>query len=584
MTRETRSPESGVSLLFAILALLLLSAIGAAMMFSTSTETSINSNYRQEQIAYFGAKDGIEEARARMMATDPNTITSQPILNPNQVAAPSTGNQMIYYIVNDGAVANSVQPWNSGNGYVDDELCHDGYSLGMAGTMPAPDVRCYSGTAGNQTPILPSGTTWYGETNSALPFNGTSGALPFAWVRIAPKLNSSAQYLTGAGSTASVSTYSVNSGYSATNLVCWDGTEEMVLTTYPACNQMPSAQGSPMTNVYLVTSMGVSPSGARRVIQAEVALEPTPPFPYGLFATSTACPAITFSGSNASTNSYTTANGGTYSTTESNLGGDIGSNGQVNVGNGTVGGIIGALPGPFTGAGCTPTSPPVVIGPQGGCANQGSVKCTASCPSGNSNGKACFLTQPYQFPTPPAPSPLPPNTAYSPPSCGKKSSGLCMVPGTYGNISLAGNQALTMAPGVYNINSLSMEGNASITVSPAGAVVLNVGGVGFNATSSSPVLQIAGNGITDNTIPNDFLINYGGYAPVNIAGNGSSTAIINAPNAPIAISGNGAWFGSILGSTVAINGGGAFHFDLTAALAPANDGYYTLISYRQVPY
>jgi hypothetical protein len=155
-----------------------------------------------------------------------------------------------------------------------------------------------------------------------------------------------------------------------------------------------------------------------------------------------------------------------------------------------------------------------------------------------------------------------------------------MVPGTYGNIST--NGTLYLAPGVYDVNSLSMQGNGQIIVSPPGAVTFNVGGTGFGAGST--VLQIAGNGITDDTHANDFIINYGGPGDINIAGNGDVTAILNAPNAPITQQGNGNWYGSIVGSTIQIGGNAFFHYDRNSALAPSNGGYYQMISYHELSY
>ena len=573
MRNVTRNAESGVALLFSIFALFLLMAIAAALLFMANTETSINSNYRQEQIAYFAAKAGIEEARARMMASDPSSINvaGNPLLISTSVAAPTTANDMINYIVNNGSTASSVQPWGTDlTKFADDELCHDGYT--GFGTAVAPDVRC-------DVTKLPSGTAWYTSYNSTLPYNGTANAVPYKWVRIAPKVNGSVTYLTGTGSTASTSTYTVNpnstatySGVtvaiSATTPICWDGAEEQPLAA-ANCSAMLNSANQPMTNVYLITALGVSPTGARKVLQAETALQPTTPFIYGMYATSNICPALTFNGNNASTDSYTTANGGTYSGTKSNTGGDIGSNGGVNIGNGNIGGIVGVLAPPPAGMG--PCATPFVEGPNGTAA-AGS---TTSCPSGNST--ACYLTAPFTFPTPPAPNPLPPNTSYTPPSCGGKKSGSCMVPGTYGNISITGT--LTLAPGIYNINSLSMTGNAGIVVNPPGAVTLNMGGTG-----QTTVLAIAGNAITDDTIPNDFVINYAGTDTISIAGNGTSTAMLNAPNAPLIQQGNGNWYGSILASTISLGGNAFFHYDKNAALAPNNNGYYTLISYREVPY
>jgi hypothetical protein len=614
MKIRRKNPEGGVALLFSILALMLLTAIGATLILMATTETSVNSNYRQEQTAYFGSKAGIEEARARMMATDPSTINvtgnaNLPLFDPTLVGAPTTSNYMIYYIVNNGSTANSVQPWNATNAYADDDLCHEGYT-GLGLTVVAPEVRC---TATNLS------ATTYANYTSTLPFAGTSAALPYKWVRISPKLNASVSYLQGTGSSASTATYNVNPNstvlvniYSAgvavptsisinsATLICWDGQEEVPLTkfsnlgsppvTISKCSDMTSSAGpfagAPMTNVYLVTALGVSssnPNAARKMVQAEVALSPAPPFKYGLFGTSPACPAITFTGNNPSTNSYTTANGGTYATTQSSTGGDIGTNGGVNIGNGNIGGIIGVIQPAPAGSGACPT--PLVEGPNGTTAS-GS---TPSCPSGNS--EQCFIPAPYVFPTPPVPNPLPPNSTYNPPSCGNGHghTGNCMVPGTYGNITV--NGTLNIAPGTYNINSLAMQGNGAINVIPAGAVTLNIAGCATAACSSlvpssllANPLSIAGNGITDDTIPNDFIINYAGTGTISIAGNGNVTAQLDAPNAPVTQTGNGNWYGSMVGSTMSIGGNAFFHYDRNAALSPNNNGYYTMVSYREVPY
>src|SRR5579872_4889373 len=125
MTKDRNSnPESGIALFYTMLALLLLMAMAAALTFTATIETSVNSNYRQEQLAYFGAKAGLEEARARMMQSDPNSING--ITTPLPTTAPTTSNQSVVYIVNPGATANSVQPWTTtASKYPDDELCHD---------------------------------------------------------------------------------------------------------------------------------------------------------------------------------------------------------------------------------------------------------------------------------------------------------------------------------------------------------------------------------------------------------------------------------------------------------------------------
>jgi hypothetical protein len=124
-----------------------------------------------------------------------------------------------------------------------------------------------------------------------------------------------------------------------------------------------------------------------------------------------------------------------------------------------------------------------------------------------------------------------------------------------------------------------MAGNGQITVNPPGAVTINIGGTGQAAP-----LAIAGNGITDDTKASDFLINYSGTGAVSVAGNGNVTAILNAPNAPITQTGNGAWYGAILGAQVSIGGNAFFHYDRNVALAPQSNSFYTMISYRELSY
>lgn len=66
--------QRGVALLFSLFTLFLLTAIAFGMVFMTNTETSVDSNYRSDQALYFAAKAGLEEARNRMMLSNPNSL------------------------------------------------------------------------------------------------------------------------------------------------------------------------------------------------------------------------------------------------------------------------------------------------------------------------------------------------------------------------------------------------------------------------------------------------------------------------------------------------------------------------------
>jgi len=92
--------------------------------------------------------------------------------------------------------------------------------------------------------------------------------------------------------------------------------------------------------VYTITSMAVASSGARKVLQMEVAVSPSQPIPYGLFATGTTCGSMTFSG-NGATDSYNSQLGN-YGRSNKGQNGDVGTFGNLTIsGNGTIGGIVG---------------------------------------------------------------------------------------------------------------------------------------------------------------------------------------------------------------------------------------------------
>jgi len=79
--------QRGVALLMALMVLLLLTALAAALVFVSNTETSVNANYRRQQVLYFASKAGIEEARDRLMASNAATLM-QPTCAPASAYPP----------------------------------------------------------------------------------------------------------------------------------------------------------------------------------------------------------------------------------------------------------------------------------------------------------------------------------------------------------------------------------------------------------------------------------------------------------------------------------------------------------------
>jgi hypothetical protein len=555
--------ERGVALIFAIFTLLLVSALAASLVFMSNTETSVNTNYRSERVSAFGAKSGMEEVRDRMSAlAAANLLPDQLNGNPLPGVFPPAANSVLY-VVNEGTATGTVQPWVAGNAYMDDELCHD-FAGVQGGAQPASDVRC---TTPPTAAMLVAAENAASPVASTYPWAGTKAALTYKWVRVTLKQSGSNQ------------NYPVNGASPATQ-VCWNGSAEILVNAADGICQDNTDPNFPLavppviksaTPVYMITALAVSSTGsARKMVQAEVAQPPAQPFNYGLYATSTACPALNFHGggnSNPATDSYNSKNGNYGGNNQFNTGGSVGAIGGVSLnGHSQIGGNVGvqSLPGQGAQFPC----------PGGDYLTNGGAGIYNPNGNGNNNPNPNVLVQlsqpPPSFPTPPDPSPMP--TANSPQPTNPA------VPGTYGAIST--NGVLTLAPGVYNIYSLSVGGgNGAITVNPPGTVILN-----FPSTNNGAVISIAGQGIVNPGVPNNFQINYPGTGTISIAGKGSESAVVDAPNSNLSVAGNGDFFGRLIGGTIDYGGNGKFHYDTATMLRPTNNGGYQLLSYREITY
>jgi Tfp pilus assembly protein PilX len=546
MRTTKRKHEQGVALLLALLALLLLSAIAAGMMFMSGTETSIGANFKASETAYFAARAGIEEVRERMVS-DPGLMAALPLL-PAQI--PPAGLTAIYVKQSNVADAD-ITDLKPSNMVADDELCHDFTATYGGMKHGTANTRC-SGSSG-----LPAGTGWYTTVLSTAPFSGGSGRLDYKWVRITLKADSSSPY--------PVDLIPGN----ANNQVCWNGISEVVLPTtgppFPiptSCSKMsPTA-----LPVYLLTALAVTPSGARRMLQEEIAQTPGPTLPGGLFATGGGCvdgSAPLQIGGGAQTGSFdsSTATEGPpfyIPSNETSLGGDVGSNGNVflNGSSVSVGGDVNTNQ--QKGIGACPDGVNVAGNPGMG---------------GNNN-----FPDPYTPPVPPLPNPLPPQNTPKP------YKNMPLPPGAYGNITLQGT--ITMAggtvakPAVYNINSLSLNGGAKLEIN--GPVVINLAGIGPGA---NPVLDLTGGSFENNTyIPSDFTINYGGSGTLKVGGGNKAFIAINAPNAAITLKGGSTLYGQVIGKTIDDSGGVSFYWDKNLATTPPPSAYYYEIAMRELSY
>src|SRR5438132_12001424 len=109
---NSKRNQSGVAMIIALFALLLLSVVGLGMMYSTNMETAINGNYRDKQSAFYAALAGLQEARERIRTSGQTYAITPPTL------LPSTSGANVIYIVSD---ASKVRPYTSSNTYIDTE-------------------------------------------------------------------------------------------------------------------------------------------------------------------------------------------------------------------------------------------------------------------------------------------------------------------------------------------------------------------------------------------------------------------------------------------------------------------------------
>src|SRR5437899_8080125 len=91
--------ERGAALLIAIFALLLISVVGIALIVSSGTDSALARNYRTSANAYYAALAGVEEARGRLLPTNPNCISLPPntVCNPQPII-PMPLTQVVYII------------------------------------------------------------------------------------------------------------------------------------------------------------------------------------------------------------------------------------------------------------------------------------------------------------------------------------------------------------------------------------------------------------------------------------------------------------------------------------------------------
>ncbi|MBA2539734.1 MAG: hypothetical protein H0V17_08885 [Deltaproteobacteria bacterium] len=280
----------------------------------------------------------------------------------------------------------------------------------------------------------------------------------------------------------------------------------------------------------LASSVGLIAIATPRSVDAASCV---PGFDYGAFAKQ--CD-LTFGGG-AVTDSYNSALG-TYATTVTNTGGNIGTNGTSNSCvklNGSSTDINGNID----------------IGPGGNTST------TIQTTGGATFDSATVLTTPLSLPsviipvvgTPQGPRSFNSNASLAPNQ-------------TYGDVSVTAGATLTLSSGEYVMNSLKLTGNSILNLN------ITTGPVTIYIVAD---LDIAGGTVTNSSNQSTNLIFMvgPGCATVKLSGGAQSSFACYAPDSDITISGGGEIFGAVIGKTVKDVGGSLIHYDKALATIPA---------------
>ncbi|GEM_PF-5195177 len=310
------------------------------------------------------------------------------------------------------------------------------------------------------------------------------------------------------------------------------------------------------TGAYTVAGISLATAKVSVFVEKSV----TPILNFAMFSLSKTCGSLVMSGG-AQTDSYNSSKGTYAQTVNPSSGGDIGSDGNIqSSGNVTVGGNV-----------------LVPYGTVGKCGsgNPGSITMNGGV---TVDGKIYNMTTPISYAAPQLPAPCVPS------SCTALPANLVLSPGvSYGDISLTSSANLTLPggttgnPAIYIVNSITQSGQATISVSPVGPVILKI--VGSNTTSP---LTLTGGGVLNSSAPSNLLIEYGGTGSISVTGGTTSNYVLYAPYAAVKVAGSAAVFGAIIGGTVDASGGAPIHYDQALRNTYQQLGTFQNVSWNRV--
>jgi hypothetical protein len=560
--RRPKRPGQGIALILVLLAMLVLSVLAAAIVFTARSETFASYNYKLDTQADYLAKAGIQRAINWFRSSHYRPISESEASN--------------YYLV-----TSSGSPFN-------------------LFTSNASPVICKSGCPSNNSPVQLIG---FGSGASNFPdINDSESAPREVADAFASDLNDPAN--------TRVTADANDSGYFNVNAV---------LLNYQTVNvgYLPPLTTTPV-EAWLITSKATwtgSSGSSTRVATAEeqATVQPIyiPTWGNALYGFCS----VTMQGSsgtctdafNSSLGAYgggnpSVASGKCDSTTASNVigaGASVGANGGVTLGsNVTVAGDV--VIGTSADAGCSASGysgsassvlGQVINGPHKDPPPAPTFRSSfpGSAPSYSlSSGSVQVLPVGATWSSTPFPQTTGVTPATSSPCMDTTCNGTSAHPYEISSISMSGGGGGGNAPALelvggssplnpvyYDIGSLS-ETQGQIAVS--GYVVINI-----KTSLSIAGLGIA-NGVASSIPPQAVVINYVGTSSVSISGNGAVSALLNAPNATVSLGGGGSggyFVGAVQANNVSVQGGYPVHYDVQLSRTGGTMGVMVTSAYSR---
>ena len=141
---------------------------------------------------------------------------------------------------------------------------------------------------------------------------------------------------------------------------------------------------------------------------------------------------------------------------------------------------------------------------------------------------------------------------------------------------------------VFNVNSLKIEGNATLLVDSTmtDKLQINIGGKDGSGNWITTPIDFAGNGTVTsaNYDPSKFEILYAGTGNVNLVGGTKTVMTVLAPNSTGKITGGSDFYGAIVANKVTDTGGAAIHYDRNLLKSGQTAGNYMMNTFTWKTY